>query len=88
MKEVRELQCSRRCANEFPVYPLPGFYDIALVELFFTEPPTAHKAMAANVGGERLAQTMYTVYLSRLRHDALVRILRLTLSLPCQLKKI
>lgn len=32
---------------EFPVYPLPGFYDIALVELFFTEPPTAHKAMAA-----------------------------------------
>ena len=47
MKEVRELQCSRRCANEFPVYPLPGFYDIALVELFFTEPPTANKAMAA-----------------------------------------
>ena len=46
MKEVRELQCSRWCVNEFPVYPLPGFYDIALVELFFTEPPTAHKAMA------------------------------------------
>ena len=76
MKEVRELQCSRWCANEFSVYPLPGFYDIALVELFFTEPPTAHKAMAArNAGGERLAQTMSTIYPSRLRHDALVRIL-------------
>ena len=42
----------------------------------------------ASVRGERLAQTMSTVYLSRLRHDALVRIRRLTLSLPCQLKKI
>ena len=66
-----------------------GFMTLLLLNssLLSLQLPTKQWQLA-NVGGERLAQTMSTVYLSRLRHDALVRIRRLTLSLPCQLKKI